>query len=336
MIGFDVLCLGLTRVQKQTLLCHFLPGFSFYTVTGDDLMSEKDMETLVSKAWCVFINPKKLYPGQLSKIIDAHKYAMHHSHVAILLFTEAFTSEQKQSVDTKKLYRVDLRAGRDLVLRDTLQIIHKASMPCWGGMARMRNNMFNDGWYLLDITTTGSDPLENDIISLSISYMADCKILSTETLYIKQNQPITVEIETVTGITNAMLEQGISKEQAVEYLNNLPSPSPIIIESTKFYLPFLKALYHSCGQKFNLPNVAIDGLTAIAFGYMLMRNPLDLVKRYLPEKINKYERTPVDHPYLSRLYDLVLMVFENLEERYGVRAAGDFHSLYYGEIKCGE
>jgi len=175
--------------------------------------------------------------------------------------------------------------------------------------------------------------LEHDVISLSISFMADYNVLSTETLYIRQINPISADIEEITGISNEMLEQGVTKEQAVEYLNNLSSPSPIIIESSKYYLPFLKALYHSCGQKFELPNVAIDGLAAIVFGHTLSKTPKKMAASI---KQRKYPRTPVAQPYLARLYDLTLSVFENLQDRYGVRAAGDFHSLYFGSIECGE
>lgn len=333
MIENNVLCLGLTRMQFHTLRCHFPIGFSFYQVSADTLEEKENIEIVVSKAWCVFINPKKLTPAQLYQIVAAHEYATQHTHAAILLFTDPFTVEQKEIVDTKALHRVDLRVGLDRTLRDTIEIIRKATMPCWDGMARMRSNVFNDGWYLLDIETSGPDPLEDDIISLSISYMADYKIQSKETLYIKQTYPITEQIETITGITNEMLEQGITKAQAVEYLNNLPSPSPIILESSKYYLPFLKALYHSCGQKFDLPNVAIDGLAAIAFGYMIFEKPHEILPAI---KQRKYKRTQMDHPYLAELYDLTLAVFENLQERYEVRAAGDFHSLYYGKIECGE
>lgn len=333
MIENNVLCLGLTRMQLHTLRCHFPIGFSFYQVSTDAMDDEENIETAVSKAWCFFINPKKLKPGQLRLIVATHEYATRHTHAATLLFTDPFTVEQKESVDTKELHRVDLRAGLDRTLRDTIEIIRKATMPCWDGMAQMRSNVFNDGWYLLDMETSGADPLEDDIISLSISYMADYKIQSTETLYIKQTHPITERIATVTGITNEMLEHGITKEQAVEFLNNLPSPSPIIIESSSYYLPFLKALYHSCGQKFELPNVAIDGLAAVAFGYTIFRKPYKILPAI---KQRKFKRTQIDHPYLTELYDLTLAVFENLQERYGIRSAGDFHKLYYGTIECGE
>ena len=230
MIGFDVLCLGLTRLQFHTLRCHFPCGFSFYDVSSDNLSNDEDIELFVSKAWCAFINPKKLQPGQLSDIIKAHKYATEHTHAAILLFTEAFTKEQKETVNTKSLFRVDLRAGLDRPLRDAIQIIRKASMPCWDGMARMRSNMLNDGWYLIDMETTGIDPLEDEVISLTVSFMADYKILTSETLYIKPSSPVTERIEELTGITNEQLECGITKEEAVKYLRTLPSPSPFILE----------------------------------------------------------------------------------------------------------
>ncbi len=333
MIEDNVICLGLTRIQFHTLRCHFPIGFSFYEMPSGGLDDTSTIDRMVSKAWCVFINPKKLNPGQLNRIVSAHEYAKQHTHAAILLFTDSFTAEQKGSVDTKKLHHVNLYVGLDSVLRDTIQIIHKAIIPCWNGMAQMRSNMFNDGWYLLDMETTGTDPLEDDVISVTISFMADYKILSTETLYIRQLHPISADIEEITGITNEMLGQGITKEEAIEYLNKLPSPSPIILKSIKYYLPFLKALYHSCGEKFDLPYIAIDGLAAIAFGYMVFRKPYDILPAV---KQRRYERTPMEHPCLAELYDLTLAVFENLQERYGVCAAGELHSLYDAEIECGE
>lgn len=130
-----------------------------------------------------------------------------------------------------------------------------------------------------------------------------------------------------------MLEEGLTKEQAVEYLNNLPTCSPIIFESYRYYVPFLKALYHSCGKRFDLPYVEIDGLAAIAFSYTSFRNPYDVLPAIKQRRI---ERTQVEHPYLAKLYDLTLAVFENLQDRYGINAAGDFHSLYYASIECGE
>ncbi len=332
MINDDVLCLGITRTQLQTLRCSFPLGFSFYQMACDDINTPQNIEFLTSKAWCAFINPKQLAPDQLEQILEAHSCATKQTHATILLFTEPFTADQRKSVNTTGLHRVNLRSGFDRTLRDVIKIIRKGRTPCWDGMARMRSNMFNDGWYLLDMETSGTDPLESNVISLTVSYMANYKILSSDTVYIKQPIPVSDEIEELTGITNEMLENGITKEQAVDFLNNLPHPAPIITERYDFFVPFLKALYHSCNQKFNLPNVSIDCLAAITFGYTAFKSPFDV----LPIIERTYERTIIDDPYTMKLYDLVLAVFENLHDRYDIRAAGDFHKLYSATIECGE
>lgn len=96
MIENDVLCLGLSRMQFHTLRCHFPIGFSFYQVSADTLDDKENIEMMVNEAWCVFVNPKKLKPGQLHRIVAAHEYATQHTHAAILLFTDPFTAEQKR------------------------------------------------------------------------------------------------------------------------------------------------------------------------------------------------------------------------------------------------
>ena len=333
MIDYTILCYGLTRKQIHTLKCSFSLGYDICAIPDEAIDDCNTLQKVLSNTWCLFINPKKLKTGVLTEILYAHEYATRHTHAAILLFTDPFTEEQKLSVDTNALCRVDLRTGFDATLRKVVELVRKGCMPCWNGMARMRSNMFNDGWYLLDIETSGTDPLESDVISLSVSYMANYKIQFTETLYIKQEQPISEKVESITGSSNEMLEEGLTKEQAVEYLNNLPTCSPIIFESYRYYVPFLKALYHSCGKRFDLPYVEIDGLAAIAFSYTSFRNPYDVLPAIKQRRI---ERTQVEHPYLAKLYDLTLAVFENLQDRYGINAAGDFHSLYYASIECGE
>lgn len=333
MIGHDVLCLGLTRLQFHTLRCHFPFGFSFYNISSESLLDDMNITKMVSEAWCAFINPKKLQPGQLSDIVDAHTYATEHTHAAILLFTDAFTQEQREAVNTKNLIRVDLCAGFDKPLRDTIDVLRKATMPCWDGMAKMRSNMLNDGWYLIDMETTGTDPLEDEIICLTVSFMADYKIESVEKLYIKQSRPLSERVKEITGITDEMLEQGITREEAVKYLRELPSPSPFVFEYEKYFLPFMKELFHLCGEKFDIPCVTLDGLASIVFCYALPRTPKRTARAITSRK---YERTPVEDVFIERLYDVTLAVFENLQDRYGVRSAGDFHTLYYGEIECGE
>lgn len=331
MIKNQILCLGLSRVELQTLYVRFPILYQFYQVQSEDFDDIQKIKMMVSESVCLFINPKKLNGLQLSNLIREYEYAAANTHAAILLFTSAFTKEQRYEVDTEVLRRVDLKARFDKTLRDAVEFVRKASMPCWDGLKRMEANMFNDGWYLLDLTSTGLDPTSDEVIAITIAFMGQYELREKETIYIKPSRPLTEEDEAITGITNEMLEDGMSKEDAVSYLENLPHPAPFIIETEKYDYPALKALYHFCGKKFDHPYVAIDGLAAIAFGYKLLRRSSDLVKA-VSDRMQLY--IPEDERYIAELYALTVAVFENLRDRYAVRCPGQFKSLYFGEIHC--
>ena len=331
MIENQILCLGLSRVELQTLYCRFPLLHQFYQVQPDDFDDPEKLSVMIGTSLCLFLNPKKLTPEQLIILTREHRYAKEEGHAAIMLFTSAFTKEQRQAVNTKELFRVDLKARFDRTLRDTVDVIRKATMPCWNGLKRMESNMFNDGWYLVDFDASGTDPLNDEMISLSIAYMANYEIKETHLFYIKPEDPISDKIERITGITNEMLENGITKAEAVEFLNTLGYNAPIVLETEKYYLPFLQALYRSCDQKFDLPYIALDGLFSIAFGYLIPKRGKDVLEK---NAFRNYPRSPVTDPYIAELYDLTLMVFENLQSRYDVRSPGQFHSLYFGEILC--
>ncbi|MBQ1249431.1 MAG: hypothetical protein IIX92_05265, partial [Selenomonadales bacterium] len=64
-------------------------------------MTDEAIEKIVSKSWVSFINPRKLSVEELERIIEAHRYAKHHSHASRLMFTERFTRAQQKSGITK-------------------------------------------------------------------------------------------------------------------------------------------------------------------------------------------------------------------------------------------
>lgn len=331
MILNQIFYTGLSRVELQTLRCRFPISFQFVPFSAEDLDNNEKAMFIVSNAWCVFVNPKKLTATQLDILIFNHDIATRHTHAALLLFTQSFTREQQKQLDTDNLNRIDLCSRFDRPLRDVENIVRKATMPCWDGLNRIKYNGFSDGWYFIDFETNGTDPLENDILSISIAYMANYQIWEVEKIYVQQNNPISEETEKELGITNEMLKNGITKAELVDYLQNLPHPAPIILESEKYYLPFLKALFHLCGRKFDLPFIAVDGLAAIVFCHLRCRRVFDNLKNVE----RKYSRTQVDDPYLAALYDLTLAVFENLQDRYDVHCPWQFHSLYSAKILCG-
>lgn len=329
MIENKIYYLGLSRVEVQCIRSRFPISFQLVPFVPEDLEDDAKTIRLVSTAWCVFVNPKKLNCDQLEHLIFCHENAIRHTHAVLLLFTDSFTREQKHRLHTEDLRQINLHSRLDRPLRDAAEIARKGTMPCWDHLKRIEANMFNDAWYLIDMETSGSDPLEDDILSISIARMANYDITGHQQFFIRQNHPISEEIEQITGISNEMLAQGITKEEMVKYLREIPFPA-LILESEKYYLPFLKALFHLCDDKFDLPFVAIDGLAAIAFAYTGCRRARDVLQFPLQRRLT---RTPVDCPELAKLYDLTLAVFENLQDRYDVHAPGHFPSLYAAEIQ---
>ena len=109
MIEYDVAIFGLTNMQQQILFSQIPANLKILFFDEKDLADAAMVEVLISKVYCAFINPRKLLPDQLKKIIDAHNYAISHSHAAVLLFTDQFSKEQGQSVDTHKLRFVNYK-----------------------------------------------------------------------------------------------------------------------------------------------------------------------------------------------------------------------------------
>lgn len=325
MKDIKIVHLGLSRLQEQTLRCHFHKKLERQKITPEYLNDEEQVRELLSGENCVFINPQKLTTEQLEALLETHEYTKKYTHAAILAFTNPFTVEQKKAIDTKNCLRVDLIKGRDRKLLNIDKLIRQASLPCSENFEDMKANMFNDGWYLIDFETSGFDPCDDEIISFSIAYMADYEIEYTNTYYVKPTRPISSDIEDATGISNEMLETGISKAELVEIIRNLPSPSPLIVYSEEYFVPFLKALFIGCGEHFDIPYLAMNELSAHVFGYTNYRQPFNL----LPEDAENYT-------YVEKLHALTVRVFGDLKERYQIRAMGEISNLYhdyYNEIK---
>ena len=333
MIKNQILYLGLTRVELQTLYVRFPVLYQFRQVQSEDFYDIQEIRAMIRESVCLFINPKKLDYMQLKMLLLEHEHSARESHVAILLFTSAFTREQKYEVETSptQIPRVDLKARFDKTLCNTVEFVRKATLPCWNNLKKMEANMFNDGWYLINLTSTGLNPASSEVISVSIAYMANYELKNQTTIYIKPSQPLTEEEEAITSITNEMLSDGISKEEAVFYLEHLKYNAPFIVKTEKYDYPALKALHHFCGKKFDHPYIAIDGLAAVVFGYKLIRRISTLanaVSDKKPQDIPEKERD------IFEFYALTCAVFKNLKERYDVRCPGHFKSLYLGEIHC--
>ena len=188
----------------------------------------------------------------------------------------------------------------------------------------MKANMWNDGWYLVDLETTGVSPTRDDIVAVRIAYMAAYEIVEEQTIPVKPGRPLTPAQEEMLGITNEMLSHAAALQSVVETLAHPAHRAPIIAWDEDHTISFLEAAFHLCGGSFDCPYVALESLAALAFGSHLLRSAREIA--WL-DREKTVERTPVQDEELAVLYDTTLTIFETLQRR-GIRAPGDFDRLF--------
>lgn len=324
-MNMQVYAVGLLPKEFHTLEVLLPTKFQITQTTANDFLDHIDR--IIGTCACVVINPKKLEDGQLAYLLEKWRDCLSTCHAPMLLVAAQPTKGQMacEIADQHGIVCVDLMSRFDVPLRNAIRILIAAHSPCAGYQDWIAPFMFNDGWYLLDVETDGLDPLCDNIIAISLAYMANYEVLHEETLYIRQEKPIAHGIEVLTGITNEVLANGITLKQAVETLDNLPHPAPLVLAVEDFQVSFLKNAWHMCDKRFAKAYIGLDGLAALTFPQSLSRTMDSLLALV---SIRRYKRTHVDNPCLAQLYDLTLAVFEALQKRYDVRCPGHFDKLY--------
>lgn len=83
-----------------------------------------------------------------------------------------------------------------------------------------------NNYIVLDIETTGTKPLESDIIEIGAVYVEDGQAKEKFSMLVKPNEPISDYIRSITGITNEMVENERSIEEVlpefIDFCRNLP------------------------------------------------------------------------------------------------------------------
>ena len=217
----DVFCVGLTRNELQTLKV-LLPITFPIVIVDPDTLENAVIEHITNQARCIVLNPKRLSEEQLTWFLYDQDYLRTHYHpVPILLFSEPMTREQNRAIPMPEfpILVIDLHKRIDRNRKLAIKLLQESSLPCWQNRKTMRNNMFNDAWYLIDIETTGLDVWKDRIIAIRFSKMANFEVHGESTIYIRQPESLPENITKLTGITDDMLEHGVSLEEALSLIH---------------------------------------------------------------------------------------------------------------------
>lgn len=256
----DIFCVGLTRTELQTLGV-LLPITFQISLVSPEKLNHAAIERIIDQARCIILNPKRLSVDLLEDFLCGQEYCRwNEAPVPILLFSDTMTREQHRAVALPEhpILSIDLHKRLDRNRNLAVKLLRESTFPCWQNREAMCGNMFNDAWYLIDLETTGWDPWKDSLIAIRIACMANYEITwERPTIYIRQSETLPAQIAEQTGITDEMLDDGISLEEAIAELDG---DTPFVFTDENYTAGFLNAAYLKCGKSFDRPYVAIDKL----------------------------------------------------------------------------
>ncbi len=98
-----------------------------------------------------------------------------------------------------------------------------------------------NNYVVVDIETTGLNPVKNEIIELSAIKVVDNKIFEKFSYLIKPNEVVGWFITNLTGITNDMLKNAPTIEEVLPEFHNFVAKEIIVGHNIRFDISFIKA-----------------------------------------------------------------------------------------------
>lgn len=138
----------------------------------------------------------------------------------------------------------------------------------------------------IDIETTGLKQGSDSIIEIAVLISDKSKIVSSWSVLIKADAPIPPEISELTHITDKMLENGVTLNDALKRFSEAIYGKTVVCCNRKFDIAFLENAYNNCGLECPIGKV-IDILP-------LARRKIADIENYKLESLAEYFGIPCE------------------------------------------
>lgn len=99
--------------------------------------------------------------------------------------------------------------------------------------------MFEDSFVIVDLETTGLSPKNSEIIEIGAIKVIDNKVVDTMDVFVRPSRPLSWFITNLTGITNEMVDEGLSTKEALKVFDEFSFGMRLMAHSAKFDMSFL-------------------------------------------------------------------------------------------------
>lgn len=99
--------------------------------------------------------------------------------------------------------------------------------------------MFEDNFVIVDLETTGLSPQNSEIIEIGAIKVVDNKVVDAMDVFVRPSRPLSPFTTRLTGITNEMVDEGLSINQALRVFEEFSGGMRLMAHNAKFDMGFL-------------------------------------------------------------------------------------------------
>ena len=99
--------------------------------------------------------------------------------------------------------------------------------------------MFEDSFVIVDLETTGLSPINSEIIEIGAIKVVNNEVVDTMDVFVRPSRPLSPFTTRLTGITNEMVDEGLSIKQALKVFEEFSYGMRLMAHNAKFDMGFL-------------------------------------------------------------------------------------------------
>lgn len=99
--------------------------------------------------------------------------------------------------------------------------------------------MFEDNFVIVDLETTGLSPKNSEIIEIGAIKVKNNMVVDTMDVFVRPSRPLSHFTTNLTGITNEMVDEGLSIREALKVFDEFSSGMRLMAHNAKFDMSFL-------------------------------------------------------------------------------------------------
>lgn len=189
------------------------------------------------------------------------------------------------------------------------------------------DNTLDDEFISFDIETTGLSANQDRMTEIGAVRIKNGKILDSFNTFVNPRQPIPPKITELTGITDAMVKDAPSEEEALKAFYDFCGSSPVLLaHNAPFDTSFMQAAAQRHGMEF--PYAYIDTIPMCRSMIKDIKNyKLDTVAKYLKLDPFNHHRASDDATVLAKIF---LVLLQRLKEDTGAVRVMDINTSLAG------